>query len=206
MLRRTLAVRHRKEALTQHDPGDLPKVRLRRHFLAAAFGGLAIAGGGFAAWLRGPPGTLSAPASLAAARSWIAALGASVTARSTRGWPLPQVLQHAAQSVEYSLDGYPQPKPEWFQRSAGTLAYATFDRLGAMRHGLTEAIPGAPPLDAVDLGAAAQLLLSALDRFEAHGGTLAPHFAYGALDKPAYTRAHLMHLADHARWIEVTAA
>ena len=30
---------------------------------------------------------------------------------------------------------------------------------------------------------------------------LAPHFAYGALDKNAYRRAHLMHLADHAREI-----
>lgn len=35
----------------------------------------------------------------------------------------------------------------------------------------------------------------------AAGGTLAPHFAYGELDKPQYTRAHLMHLADHARLI-----
>ena len=26
---------------------------------------------------------------------------------------------------------------------------------------------------------------------------LAPHFAYGALNKAAYTRAHLMHLANH---------
>jgi hypothetical protein len=39
--------------------------------------------------------------------------------------------------------------------------------------------------------------LQALRAFERHAGTLAPHFAYGALDKPAYTRAHLMHLANH---------
>jgi hypothetical protein len=28
-----------------------------------------------------------------------------------------------------------------------------------------------------------------------------PHFAYGALGKAEYTRAHLMHLANH--WAEV---
>ena len=33
--------------------------------------------------------------------------------------------------------------------------------------------------------------------FDAHTGVLQPHFAYGALDKPSYTRAHLMHLANH---------
>lgn len=188
--------------MSQHAP-DHPRIALprRRRFLVAAGSALAIAGGGFAAWLQGPPGTLSAPASLAAAREWLASLGVS-GARSTRGWPLPQVLQHAAQSIAYSLDGYPQPKPAWFQRSVGALAFATFERIGAMRHDLAEAIPGAPPLDAIDLPAAARGLLAALDRFDAHRGAFAPHFAYGILDKPAYTRAHLMHLADHARWIE----
>ena len=39
---------------------------------------------------------------------------------------------------------------------------------------------------------------------EAHTGPLAPHFAYGALDKTQYTRAHLMHLANH--WTELVRA
>ena len=43
----------------------------------------------------------------------------------------------------------------------------------------------------------------ALRAFEAHAGPLAPHFAYGALDKPSYARAHLMHLANH--WQEALA-
>ena len=41
-------------------------------------------------------------------------------------------------------------------------------------------------------------LLAALNAFEAWGGPLKPHFAYGELDKAQYTRAHLMHLANHA--------
>ena len=39
--------------------------------------------------------------------------------------------------------------------------------------------------------------VQALQAFVAHQGPLTPHFTYGALAKPAYTRAHLMHLADH---------
>jgi hypothetical protein len=49
----------------------------------------------------------------------------------------------------------------------------------------------------VPLAAAVARLVAALDRFEAHTGPLQPHFAYGVLDKAAYTRAHLMHLANH---------
>ena len=121
--------------------------------------------------------------------------------RTTGAWNLAQVLNHAAQSVEYSLDGFPQPKPALFQSTVGRLAFALFDARGAMHHPLDQPIPGAPAL-ATDapLPAAVQRLLSAFDRFEQHTGALQPHFAYGALDKPAYARAHLMHLANH--WAE----
>jgi len=46
-------------------------------------------------------------------------------------------------------------------------------------------------------------LAASLRAFDAHTGALAPHFAYGALDKPDYLRAHLMHLANH--WQEMAA-
>lgn len=117
-------------------------------------------------------------------------------------WSLPQMLQHAAQSVEYSIDGYPQQKSGLFRATVGAAAFAVFDARGVMAHALDEAIPGAPALDAdAPLAASIARALDALRRFDAHGGALAPHFAYGALDKARYTRAHLMHLANH--WSEV---
>ena len=117
-------------------------------------------------------------------------------------WNLPQMLQHAAQSVEYSIDGYPERKSGLFRATVGAAAFAVFDARGTMAHPLDEPIPGAPVLDA-DAPRAASIAraIEALRRFEAHGGALAPHFAYGALDKAQYTRAHLMHLANH--WSEV---
>jgi hypothetical protein len=70
-----------------------------------------------------------------------------------------------------------------------------------MTHSLNEPIPGAPELaQGQPLGPAIDHAIAALQAFERHDGALAPHFAYGALDKPAYTRAHLMHLANH--WAE----
>ena len=77
-----------------------------------------------------------------------------------------------------------------------------FDARGAMAHRLDEPIPGAPPLLAdAPLATSMRRAVDALRRFEAYTGELAPHFAYGALDKAQYARAHLMHLSNH--WSEV---
>ncbi len=120
------------------------------------------------------------------------------TARMAEGWTLPQVLEHAAQSVEFSMSGFPELKPAWFSSSVGRLAFASFDARGRMNHGLSEPIPGAPTLaTALPLADAVARLAKALRDFDAYGGALRPHFAYGALDKGAFARAHLMHLADH---------
>ena len=173
----------------------------RRRFLkvaAVGTGALAVAGTGLGVWLAGPSAPVAGFADLAAARAWLQRLATSTTAHSLTAWPLAQVLEHCAQSVEFSLRGFPQPKSAAFQHTAGTLAFHVFDRRGAMHHDLVEPIPGAPALVSTSVAEAITRLLAAFDAFEAHMGPLQPHFAYGALDKPQYTRAHLMHLAEHA--------
>jgi len=120
--------------------------------------------------------------------------------RSTGTWSLAQVLEHAAQSVEYSMTGFPQTKSPLFQSTLGSAAFAVFDARGAMSHSLAEPIPGAPRLGAT-LPSAIERLVEALKAFDTHPGPLHPHFAYGALGKAEYTRAHLMHLANH--WTEI---
>lgn len=129
----------------------------------------------------------------------------TVAPRMTGTWDLAHVLHHTAQSVEYSMAGFPILKPAWFRATLGSYAFALFNSRGVMSHHLAEPIPGAPAiaqgqplLPAIDHAAAA------LQAFEGHTGALQPHFAYGALDKPAYARAHLMHLANH--WNEALAA
>lgn len=140
-------------------------------------------------------------ATLTDARKAVDAL-ASGAWRATGSFDLPQTLHHAAQSVEFSLRGFPEMKSSVFRATVGSAAFAVFNARGAMSHSLAEPIPGAPALapgQALDVAIAR--LQIALSDFEAHNGPLAPHFAYGALDKPQYTRAHLMHLANH--WQEL---
>ncbi|HWH83789.1 MAG TPA: DUF1569 domain-containing protein, partial [Burkholderiaceae bacterium] len=125
--------------------------------------------------------------------------------RSTGTWDVPQVLHHFAQSVEFSLDGFPQLKPAWFRATLGRLAFVIFSARGRMTHALDAPIPGAPQIaPGLPLDAAAAHALAALERFERYDGVLQPHFAYGALDRAAFRRAHLMHLNDH--WQEFVPA
>ena len=118
--------------------------------------------------------------------------------RLTGAWDLPHVLHHIAQSIEFSITAFPQPKPAWFQATLGAYAFALFNARGRMTHGLAEPIPGGADIaQGQPLALAVDHAVDALQAFDRHTGALAPHFAYGALDKAAYTRAHLMHLANH---------
>ncbi|HEY8049762.1 MAG TPA: DUF1569 domain-containing protein [Ramlibacter sp.] len=142
---------------------------------------------------------------LADSLRWLDSLESAGTVNTTGAWPLSSTLDHCAQSVEMSMDGYPQSKGALFQRTAGRAAFALFRWRGEMGHPLDQPIPGAPALAAgADWKPAAQRLRAAIARFEAHTGPLAPHFAYGALAKTEYAAAHAMHIADHRK--EVVAA
>ncbi len=171
----------------------------RRRDALVRIGAASVAGPALLAACSPSPVAMSAFDSIASALKTLDALR-NAPPRMTGAWDLAQVLHHAAQSVEYSLQGFPQPKPAWFRATVGPLAFAVFSARGSMSHGLAEPIPGAPALAlGQPLGPAVDRLVASLRAFESHTGPLAPHFAYGALDKPAYTKAHLMHLADHWR-------
>ena len=120
------------------------------------------------------------------------------TLKSATAWTLPQTLVHCAQSIEYSITGFPQSKSPLFQSTAGSLAFKAFSWRGRMRHDLAEPIPGAPAL-AADIAAATALarLRQAIVDFHQTSQPLRPHFAYGDLSKAEYEQAHAMHLANH---------
>lgn len=114
------------------------------------------------------------------------------------GWSPFKVFSHLAQSIELSMTGYPQLKSSAFRHSVGPAAFFAFSTAGAMKHSLTEPIPGAPVIaDTGDVDGALGRLLKALETFSAYQGPLAPHFAYGELSKAEYARAHVMHVENH---------
>ena len=124
----------------------------------------------------------------------------ALTAVSQHGpvWTLSQTCIHCAQSIEYSLTGFPTSKSELFQRTAGAAAFSVFQWRGRMSHNLAEEIPGAPSLyPGTDLDAAMQRLRNSINSFARAEHSLKPHFAYGLLAKSDYEQAHAMHLANH---------
>ena len=136
--------------------------------------------------------------SLDDALRWLDQIERVPAVRTTGAWPLSAILDHLAQSIEMSLDGYPQPRSALFQDTAGAAAFRLFKWRGRMRHGLDEAIPGAPALRAgADWKPGALRLRQAVVRFHQHGGALRPHFAYGELSKADYALAHTLYIANH---------
>src|SRR5207253_2861958 len=61
-------------------------------------------------------------------------------------WAIPQAIEHCAQSIEYSIRGYPRNKPWLFRALIGPIVKRRFLARGRMGHALDAAIPGAPAL------------------------------------------------------------
>ena len=113
-------------------------------------------------------------------------------------WDWATTLNHCAQSIEFSMTGFPQARSRLFQLTAGATALKIFSWRGRMTHDLGEAIPGAPLLSRnADTTAAIARLKRAAQDFAQWTEPLQPHFAYGELTRKEYEQAHAMHLADH---------
>ncbi len=113
-------------------------------------------------------------------------------------WDVARTFNHLAQSIEFSMAGFPQMKSPVFQNTVGQLAFSVFHARGKMTHNLEEAIPGESIQTAnADPTASLQRLVESLQKFKAFEEPLQPHFAYGSLQKNAYARAHIMHINNH---------
>jgi Protein of unknown function (DUF1569) len=142
--------------------------------------------------------------SLAGALLWLDQLEGAPGVKTSGAWPLSAVLEHLSQSIEMSMDGFPQPKSALFQNTVGTAAFTVFKLRGKMSHSLAEPIPGAPVLTpSLAWRPAAARLRAAITRFNAHSAGLKPHFAYGNLSKSDYAAAHSMHIANHQDEISI---
>jgi hypothetical protein len=115
------------------------------------------------------------------------------------GWPLPHVLEHCAQSIEFSIDGFPKLKPWVIRATVGKLVARRFIARGALRHDLAAPIPSAPALEQTQIESALCRLRDAVERFHSREGPLAPHFIFGELSKSQYEQLHALHVLDHLR-------
>ncbi|MEL7184565.1 MAG: DUF1569 domain-containing protein, partial [Pseudomonadota bacterium] len=81
-------------------------------------------------------------------------------------WDAFRTFNHLAQSIEFSMDGFPEAKSPLFQNTVGSLAFKVFRARGAMSHGLDEEIPGEiVAAEAGDTRQALDRLMGALTTF-----------------------------------------
>ena len=120
-------------------------------------------------------------------------------AEPSLGWPLPHVLEHCAQSIEFSMDGFPRLKPWVIRATIGKLVARRFIARGALQHDLRAPIPSAPALEQTQVEPALGRLRDAVARFRARVEPLSPHFVFGELSKSQYEQLHALHILDHLR-------
>jgi len=118
---------------------------------------------------------------------------------SPRGsYTFSETVQHAAQSIGYSMTGYPRLAPASLRVTVGRAVKHLFLNRGAMRHNLSAPVSGAPDLDPAmpDLAAIA-VLRAAVARLAAFDGALQPHPTYGRCSKEQVASLQTLHLREH---------
>jgi len=112
-------------------------------------------------------------------------------------YSLYKALTHMAQSLEYSMTGYPKLDSP-VVRSVKKIGFLAFKSQGYMTHDLAAPVPDAPAIpDIGPLDAAFLRLRNACNDFQVHTGALHPHFSYGVLNRDDWELAHSFHCANH---------
>ena len=169
-------------------------MRRRQLLKYGLLGTVGMIGGGFV-WLR--TGKPDRPLTISASLQVLEQLQ-KLDLVSTGSWTPYQIFSHVAQSIEYSMQGFPESKSPVIQSTVGTLAFQAFSAAGNMKHALDEVIPGAPVITADgDTAMAIMRLRNALIDFENYSDALKPHFMYGDLNKSQYALAHILHINNH---------
>ena len=85
-----------------------------------------------------------------------------VSIETSGTWDIARTFNHLAQSIEFSMTGFPVMKSAVFQHTVGRLAFSVFNARGSMMHGLDEVIPGEVVAEAAGADEALRRLISCL--------------------------------------------
>lgn len=144
--------------------------------------------------------------SLEDAKNELRNLAAAKNISHNEQWKLNEIFNHMAQSIEYSMNGYPEMKSGIFRKTIGSITFSQFKKKGIMNHNTNSPIPGAPSIsEPTPQDQAFHRLLNAILAFQNFEGELKTHFVFGKLTKKDYEIAHAMHIANHLSKIKLNA-
>ena len=121
----------------------------------------------------------------------------------SENWSPYKIFVHCAQTIEYSMTGYPVMKSKVLRYTIGKIAIKKFIGQGFMKHDLAAPVPGAPVIE--DVGTVkegVEILINAIKKFEAFNKELSPHLMFGKLSKNDYDQYFSFHIEDHLSELE----
>lgn len=120
-------------------------------------------------------------------------------------WSLGKILVHCAQSIEYSITGYPDNKPAFIRKTIGKIILNKFMGQGYMSHGTNEPVAGAPEIsNTVSDKEGFARLRKAIADFQNFKGETKIHLMFDAMSKEEYDKYHSMHIANHLSMVALT--
>lgn len=124
----------------------------------------------------------------------------------TGNWTLAQCCGHVANWLSYPLDGFPkiplflQPVMWLMRKTVGRPKYEQYVREQSFPAG-KPTIPQSVPTATDEDAAAVAKLRAAVERYEAHTGTLHPSPLFGPLTKDEARKIQLVHAAHHLSFL-----
>jgi uncharacterized protein DUF1569 len=112
-------------------------------------------------------------------------------------WTLGQMCNHLGNTLRYSMEGFPGPKPPWLVRTlVAPMFFRKIMKTGEMGEGVK--VPEVfLPKPGLDDRAEAEALRAAIALYLANDKPLADHPFFGPLTRDQWTRLHCIHCAHH---------
>lgn len=116
----------------------------------------------------------------------------------TENWGIYEICMHCAQTISYSMTGYPKMKPAIVRLTIGKAVVSKYLKQGYMKHNLQSHVSGGEKIDPNGEPAAGiDHLLSEIEKLENYTGTLKPHSVFGEMTREDYMKYFAMHISDH---------
>lgn len=113
-------------------------------------------------------------------------------------WSPYKTFVHCAQTIKYSMEGYPKTKPLIIQLTLGKIVFKSYLKQGYMKHNLSAPVPGSPFIeDSNDINRGIDILIDAIDLFQKFEGEFKRHLIFGGMTKEEYGTYFSMHIMDH---------
>lgn len=116
-------------------------------------------------------------------------------------WSLGQICKHLTQTINGSVEGFPEKAPWVIRKTVGPIAKRHVLSSGKMPTGMKLPEKHLPRPD-LDARAEAEALRGALSFYSAHVGPLADHPLFGPLGHDQWSLLHCIHCAHHLSFAE----